>query len=72
MVRVTVIAFDKDSSANYTETFPVTDNLKSDIETFETRIPFSRYYFESELDDIGMMTARESALLDEAGLDVHE
>jgi hypothetical protein len=70
MNRITIHALDKDGNGCYTETFPITKNLKDDVESLESRVPFSRYYFDCEVDDEDNLTNDEWKWINEADLEL--
>lgn len=68
MNRITIHAFDKDSSACYTETLLINKLLKQEVTEYEKRVPFSRYYTECECSD-EPNTVEQKYIVD-AGLDL--
>ena len=67
MKRVTLTAFDKDSSGFYGETFLIDKNLPTLSKEFENTVTFSRFWIEAVLDDENF-TKTETKWLDKADI----
>jgi len=60
-VRITLNAFDKDSSASFSKPIEVksVDDFLMQQHDFDMEVPFSRFYFDHEVDHDGSRLADE-------------
>jgi hypothetical protein len=66
MKRVTLTAFDKDSSGFYGETFGIDKDLATNVKEFENSCKFSRFWIEAEIDEEDSLTKQETKWCDKA------